>query len=108
MPVTFALAVLGSDSAGSSCAGNTVFDAGRLRPNASAFRPFSATLDLTVTSNEPEPSAAAVCVTLFGDVNSEPTVVWNGTLNLSPLKPTPCWTTAIAPEDAGAVTISSS
>ena len=53
------------------------------------------------------PSAAAFDVTADGFTDSEPTVVENGTLNLSPLNPTPCWTTAWTPCDAGAATTSS-
>ena len=47
IPCTLALAVLGSDSAGSSCFACTTVVLGWLSPNASAFRPGSARLELT-------------------------------------------------------------
>ena len=62
---------------------------------------------MTVTSNAPVPSAAAFEVTADGFTDNEPSVVENGTLNLSPLNPTPCWTTALTPFTAGAATTSS-
>src|SRR5690349_3618147 len=104
---TFALAVDGSASDGSSCCGCTVTVCGWLSPNASAFRPGSARLDCTTTSNDPVPPGWAVVSTEFGLTDSEPTVVWNGTLNLSPLKSTPCCTTAFRPCPAGPATTSS-
>ncbi len=65
-----------------------------------------ATLDLKVTSNEPLP-VAVVCDTLEGDTDALPTLAPNGTSNLSPSNPTPCWTRACRPFEAGAATISS-
>ncbi len=58
---------------------------------------------MKVTSNEPE-SEAVVCSTEVGATRAPPTVVWNGTQNLSPSNRTPCVRTSCRPCCTGAVT----
>src|SRR5262245_39613450 len=76
---------------------------GWLRPNASAARPGRSTLALKVTSKLPV-SVAVVWVTDDGFTVALPTVIPNGTVNLSDCHWTWCATTAWRPAWARAVT----
>ena len=70
------------------------------------MKPARSRFDLNVTSNAPVPSEVD-CSTCDGLTDAPPTLVLNGTSNLSPWKPTPCSTIACMPSDAGAAAMSS-
>src|SRR5215217_5361923 len=96
-------AVVGSS--GSSCLTGSAVVCGWLRPNPSAFRPSRSTLDSSVTSSAPL-SAVVVVSTADGVTVAVPSLVVNGTSNLSPVQPTWCCTSECRPSCAGAVTTS--
>src|SRR5689334_5626496 len=78
-------AVVGSS--GSSWCAVSVDTCGCESPKASAASPSRSTLERNVTSKEPV-LAVAVWRTLDGDTFAEPSLLENGTSNLSPVQPT--------------------